>query len=203
MTENPNNTMPPQQPDPQQAGPQGQGPQYHGGYQQQGGYGHPPAPGYGPPPWAQQGQHQCGQPSPYQGGGYGHPPAPGYGPPPWAQQGGHPGGQGHGYYPPSAYGAPPPGYQAPASYGSHPHAYVPHHHHESGLASFFNFRDERFVKGAITGAAVTFLLTNDTVQKNAIKSLVKIWNMFQGGFEEVKERFKDAEAEIKTEGQGK
>jgi translation initiation factor 2 alpha subunit (eIF-2alpha) len=39
------------------------------------------------------------------------------------------------------------------------------------------------------------------VQKNAIKSLVKLWSLFQGGVEEIKERFKDAEAEIKTEAQ--
>ncbi len=173
MNESQNNQMPPQQPGPQgptaqpQAGPQGYGPGYHGGYQDQyqGGYGYPPAPGYGPPPWAHQQHHHRG----------GHPSY--YGPPPQAP----------GYYPPG-YGA----------YHGH-HAYPPHH--DSGLGGFFNFRDERFVKGAITGAALTFLLTSDTVQKNAIKSLVKLWSAFQGGIEEVKERFKDAEAEIKTEEQ--
>lgn len=72
-----------------------------------------------------------------------------------------------------------------------------------GLSSFFNFKDERFLKGAIVGAAATFLLTNDSVQKSAIKSLVKVWSLFQGGVEEVKERFRDAEAEIKSEEQQK
>jgi len=71
------------------------------------------------------------------------------------------------------------------------------------LSSFFDFRDERFVKGAVTGAALTFLLTNDSVQKNAVKSMVKIWHLFQGGIEEVKERFRDAEAEIQSEEQNK
>lgn len=70
---------------------------------------------------------------------------------------------------------------------------------ESGLSSFLNFRDERFLKGALVGAAVTFLLTNDSVQKNAISTIAKVWNLFQGGFEEVKERFRDAEAEIKAQ----
>jgi len=68
-----------------------------------------------------------------------------------------------------------------------------------GFSSFFDFRDERFLKGALVGAAATFLLTNDSVQKNAINSIVKVWSLFQGGLEEVKERFRDAEAEIKTE----
>ena len=35
------------------------------------------------------------------------------------------------------------------------------------------------------------------MQKNAIKLLVKVWTLFQGGMEEIKEHFKDAEAEIK------
>lgn len=75
--------------------------------------------------------------------------------------------------------------------------------HEQGFASFFNFKDEKFLKGAITGAALTFILTNESLQKNTIKSLVKLWNTLQGGIEEVKERFQDAEAEIKAEQQSK
>ncbi|EIJ40976.1 hypothetical protein BegalDRAFT_0050 [Beggiatoa alba B18LD] len=95
------------------------------------------------------------------------------------------------YYP---YGYPIPYAQpiaAPASTGEH----------NQTFASFFNFRDERFLKGAITGAALTFLLTNESLQKNTIKSLVKVWNTLQGGIEEVKERFQDAEAELKAESQ--
>jgi hypothetical protein len=103
----------------------------------------------------------------------------------------------------------PPPYQAQAAYGyapyygAHPSGSHPHDHQFlHGLGSFFNFRDERFVKGAITGAAITFLLTNEGVQKNTIKSLVKFWSMLQGGVEEIKERFQDAEAEVKAEEQG-
>jgi hypothetical protein len=70
---------------------------------------------------------------------------------------------------------------------------------EAGLGSFFNFRDERFIRGAITGAALTFLLTNEGLQKNTVKSLVKVWSTLQGGFEEMKERFQDAEAEVRSE----
>ncbi len=73
----------------------------------------------------------------------------------------------------------------------------------SGVSSFFDFKDERFIKGAIVGAAATFLLTNESVQKNTVKSMVKVWNLFQGGIEEMKERFRDAEAEVKSEEQQK
>ena len=105
-----------------------------------------------------------------------------------------------GYQPPPATYPQPYGY--PPYYGAPPAAPAhPHDHLLNGLSSFFNFRDERFVKGAITGAALTFLLTNDAVQKNTIKSVVKFWSMLQGGVEEIKERFQDAEAEIKAEDQ--
>ena len=205
MIENPNNSMPPQQPGTQgPAGPQEAGnPQfYSGGYQDryQGGYGYPPTPG-NHPHWAHQDYHRGGYQDQYQSG-YGHSPAPGNHPF-WAHHDHYRGG--HSAY----YGAPPapayspfygghPGYHVQPPYWPAPAAYAPNPH-DGGLSSFFNFRDERFVKGAITGATLTFLLTNDSVQKNAIKSLVKLWCLFQGGVEEIKERFKDAEAEIKTE----
>jgi hypothetical protein len=120
-----------------------------------------------------------------------------YAPPPayWQPQQPYPG---HAHPQPSPHHA---GY-APNYGGVHPPGNHPHDHELlHGLSSFFNFRDEHFVKGAITGAAITFLLTNDSVQKNAIKSLVKFWSMLQGGVEEIKERFQDAEAEIKAEDQ--
>lgn len=222
MNEPQNNPVPPQpQNGPQQgpaapqqhaAGPQqGYGPQGQGYQNQQGGYGHPPAPGNGPPPWAHQGcQHGSGGYQDQYQGGYGHPPAPGNNPP-WAHQDRHQGGHPAYYGPPPVqppshpgYGIHPrhyaPAYSAPPGYYAQA-GYAPYPHHDSGLGSFFNFRDERFVKGAITGAALTFLLTSDTVQKNGIKSLVKLWSLFQGGIEEIKERFKDAEAEVKTESQ--
>lgn len=209
MNEPQDNQMPPPQTGPRgpatppQAGPQGYGPRYHDGQDPYpSGYGYPPAPGNGPPPWAQQGGQYGGYQDQYRGAA-GHPPAPGNNPP-WAHQDHHRGG-----HPATYCGSPSQGqWSAPPGYGAHPGAhayplaYATHApHHPSGLGSFFNFHDERFVKGAITGAALTFLLTNDSVQKNAIKSVVKLWSLFQGGVEEIKERFKDAEAEIKTETQ--
>lgn len=154
------------------------------------------------PPWAQpqQAGHQCSH--------HAQPPMPQYAPPAqyappppyWAQASGYPPAYPHPHgYPQQQQAA----YYAQAqNYGPHPAGNHPHDHQLlHGLGSFFNFRDERFVKGAITGAAITFLLTNDSVQKNAIKSLVKFWSMLQGGVEEIKERFQDAEAEIKAEEQ--
>lgn len=56
---------------------------------------------------------------------------------------------------------------------------------------------DRFLKGLLIGAAVTYLVTNEQVQRTAIKSVVKTWSLLQGGIEEVKERFGDAAAELR------
>lgn len=201
-------------------------PGYHAMPQEhhQGGTGHPPVqnnsqmpnwPHHGPgyqghqaPGWpyqaqnqANHGHHDYAQPGYYamppnhHNNGVGYPPVQnGHQMPSWPPQN-------NGYY----------GHQTPA-WPYQNHYYAPHPANpgyppmpennqptNGGLASFLNFRDERFLKGALVGAAVTFLLTNDSVQKNAIQSIVKVWNLFQGGLEEVKERFRDAEAEIKAE----
>ena len=54
----------------------------------------------------------------------------------------------------------------------------------------------RFIRGALIGAAAAYLLTNENVQQAMIKSAVKTWSLVQGGVEEMKERFRDAEAEL-------
>ncbi|GEM_PF-2394744 len=129
------------------------------------------APAYPPPP------HYAPQAAP-QMGGYPHP---GYMPMPQAA--------GYAPMPHPAYGYAQPPYPAQAQTS------------DNGLSSFFNFRDERFTKGAITGAALTFILTNESLQKNTLKSVIKFWNMLQGGVEEMKERIQDIDAEIKAEHQ--
>jgi hypothetical protein len=53
-----------------------------------------------------------------------------------------------------------------------------------------------FVKGALIGAAVTYLLTNNNVQNALFKTVAKTSHLFQMGMEEVKERFEDAKAEV-------
>lgn len=121
----------------------------------------------------------------------------------------------HGAYPPGAYPAPAgfgpqgQGYSAPGGYGSGGHygpgygtwpagpyaAVGPHHGQNSSL---FGLTNERFLKGLLVGAAAAYLLTNDSVQRNAIKAVVKVWSVLQGGVEEIKERFHDAEAELRA-----
>jgi hypothetical protein len=63
---------------------------------------------------------------------------------------------------------------------------------------FLNFTSDRFIRGLLIGAAATYLLTNEDVQRTVIKGAVKAWSMVQGGIEEAKERFRDAEAELQA-----
>lgn len=67
---------------------------------------------------------------------------------------------------------------------------------------FFNLGNDRFVKGLLIGAAAAYLLTNEDVQRTAIKGAVKLWSTVQGGIEEAKERFRDAEAELQASESG-
>jgi hypothetical protein len=62
--------------------------------------------------------------------------------------------------------------------------------------SHSSLTNPRFIKGALVGAVVAYLLTNESVQQGAIKAAVKAWSLVQGGVEEMKERFRDAEAEL-------
>jgi hypothetical protein len=70
-------------------------------------------------------------------------------------------------------------------------------------SSFLNFGNDRFLKGLLIGAAATYLLTNESVQRTAIKGVVHVWSALQGGIEEAKERFHDAEAELHHAAQSK
>lgn len=78
-------------------------------------------------------------------------------------------------------------------YGGYPMYVAPNRQQH---ASLFN---ERFLKGLLIGAAAAYILTNENVQRTAIKGAVKAWSLLQGGVEELKERFRDAEAEIRAE----
>ena len=73
--------------------------------------------------------------------------------------------------------------------------YQQYQQYQQQSSGLFN---ERFVKGALIGAAAAYLLTNENVQRSAIKGAVKAWSLLQGGVEELKERFHDAEAEIRS-----
>ena len=49
--------------------------------------------------------------------------------------------------------------------------------------------------GALVGAAATYILTNDNVQKTLFKGILSINEILSGGIDEMKERFEDAKAE--------
>ncbi|MDF2140886.1 hypothetical protein [Paenirhodobacter sp. CAU 1674] len=56
----------------------------------------------------------------------------------------------------------------------------------------------RFVTGAAIGGLVTYLMTNERAQRAVINGLAHVWLSLQGGVEEAKERFRDAESEIRS-----
>ncbi len=59
-----------------------------------------------------------------------------------------------------------------------------------------------FIKGALIGAGVTYLLTNENVQKAIMKTVARGVELFQSGIEEMKEKCEDAKAEIEAEKDG-
>ncbi|NEV62499.1 hypothetical protein [Thiorhodococcus minor] len=84
---------------------------------------------------------------------------------------------------------------------------MPHHlayqPYQQPSGSLLNMPNDRFLKGMLIGVAATYLLTNEQVQRTAIKGVVKAWSLFQGGIEEVKEKFGDAAAELHHSSQEK
>ncbi|RXK11704.1 hypothetical protein CP965_13125 [Halarcobacter mediterraneus] len=60
------------------------------------------------------------------------------------------------------------------------------------------FTNGDFVKGALIGAAVTFLLTNKNAQETIFKAASKGSELFQAGMEELKERYEDAKAQMES-----
>lgn len=59
-----------------------------------------------------------------------------------------------------------------------------------------DFRHDQFWKGAILGAAVVFIVTNDTMQKALMTGMAKLWTTAQAGIEELKEKYQDVKAEM-------
>lgn len=60
------------------------------------------------------------------------------------------------------------------------------------------FNNSDFVKGALVGAAVTFLLTNKGAQETIMKAASKGSELFQAGMEELKERYEDTKAQMEA-----
>lgn len=128
-------------------------------------------------PWQAWWPGYYGQP----GSGFPQPPNGANMPPPWFY------GQPCPPYP-SPY-APPPGWTPPAGA---PGA-------GGGLFSGISLQNDAFLKGLLIGAGASLLLSNEAVQKNTMSALVKLWAGVQGSVEELKERFRDIEAEIQAE----
>lgn len=132
-------------------------------------YGAPTPAGYPPAGFgtgAQAPQPQAPQPQAPYGGPAGAPPPFGAGFPPPP-----PG------FPPYAAAAPQGAAQANPNAHRHPNA-------------------DSLVKGLVVGAAAAYLLTNETAQRTILRTAVQVWTKLQGGFEEIKERLHDAEAEV-------
>lgn len=85
-------------------------------------------------------------------------------------------------------------YHTPYAHAYHPMPQNLTAHHTQ--APLFNFNNDRFMKGLMIGAAAAYLLHNESVQRSAIKGAVNLWGSVQGSVEELKERFRDAEAEL-------
>ena len=66
----------------------------------------------------------------------------------------------------------------------------------SGLMSFFQFDNDSFWKGILVGSLATLLLTNSTVKKGIMKTIIKASASVKGGVEELKEQLADVEAEV-------
>lgn len=60
------------------------------------------------------------------------------------------------------------------------------------------FNNADFIKGALIGAAVTYLLTNKGAQETLMKAASKGTELFQAGMEELKERYEDAKAQMEA-----
>ncbi|WP_294963550.1 YtxH domain-containing protein [Sulfurimonas sp.] len=57
------------------------------------------------------------------------------------------------------------------------------------------FSAAEILTGALIGAAATYILTNENVQKTIFKGMVSMGDVISGGIDEMKERFEDAKAE--------
>ncbi|PID57617.1 hypothetical protein CSB45_07265 [candidate division KSB3 bacterium] len=66
----------------------------------------------------------------------------------------------------------------------------------TGFASWFNFSNSGYLKGFVLGAGIAILLTHPAVQRTLLASGIKVWSLFQGGLEEVKEQVHDIRAEM-------
>ncbi len=57
----------------------------------------------------------------------------------------------------------------------------------------------RFLTGAVVGGLVTYVLANEAAQRKLMGGLAQLWLGLQGGMEEAKERFRDAQSELRAQ----
>lgn len=66
-------------------------------------------------------------------------------------------------------------------------------------ASWRSGRTEQFLLGAVIGAAAAYVLSDEKLRGNIVKSAIRLYSNFAGGFEELKEQVGDLKAEIEAE----
>lgn len=90
------------------------------------------------------------------------------------------------------------GLGVPAYYPANPASMLP-----ADQSTFLglNLSDGQFWKGALLGAGIVLLLTNDSLQRTFMKGAAMIFNAAQAGVEEMKEKFEDIQAEMKQKSQ--
>ncbi|WP_051013717.1 hypothetical protein [Pararhodospirillum photometricum] len=72
----------------------------------------------------------------------------------------------------------------------------------SWTRGWVDFQNDAYVKGLVVGAVAALILSNPSMQKKTLTGLASLWGLFQGGMEEIKERFRDAEAEMQAAARG-
>lgn len=143
---------------------------------------------YGPGPSAAQWPGYAPGPSAGQGPGYG----PGWGP-------GYAPGWGPGHGPGWGGNHPGAGPSGPGAQQGGSGLFAMLEHAPAGIGNLV--RDD-FTRGLLIGAAATLVATNPTVQQRTIRTAVQLWELVQDGLGEVRERFRDAEAEMQGENDG-
>lgn len=69
---------------------------------------------------------------------------------------------------------------------------------QNSMNTNLGFNNGDFLKGALIGAGITFLLTNKTTQNAVFNGFAKASELFNVGIEEMKERIEDAKAQMEA-----
>ena len=69
---------------------------------------------------------------------------------------------------------------------------------QTNMPAQSTFTSGDFIKGALLGAAVTYLLTNKNAQDTIFKAFGKGSELFSAGIEELKERYEDTKAQMQA-----